>query len=69
MKQKPDQNRKGRVGGLEIGVFMFGFSLFSRFSVSTVGPDRAKRLQPVPLSVSGQPAMSLPTEINAFTKC
>ena len=35
-------------------------------SCPTVGHDRGKRLQPAPLS--GQRAMSLPTEINGFTK-
>ena len=36
-------------------------------SCPKVGHERGKRLQPVPLSVSGQRAMSLPTEINGFT--
>ena len=34
-------------------------------TVSTVGLDRAKRLQPAPLSVSGQRARG----INVYTKC
>ena len=38
---------------------MFGCSLFALFSVSTVG------LEPSEMTL----AMSLPTEINEFTKC
>ena len=41
----------------EMGQFMFGCSLFVRFSASTVGLEPSeKRLQPAPLSVSGQHA-------------
>ena len=38
----------------ESGLFTFGWSLLARFSISTVGLDRAKRLQPAPFPVPVQ---------------
>ena len=53
---------------MERGLFTFGCSLFALFSVSTVDRLSEKTTGSRP-SVSGQPAMSLPTEINGFKKC
>ena len=51
---------------------MLGCSLFARFSVSTVGLEPSEKTttkrEPPRLYVSGQQAMSLPTEINGIYK-
>ena len=49
------------------GLFTFNCIFFAQFFFSTVGLEQSEKTR-TPLSVSGQRAMSLPTEINGFTK-
>ena len=62
----PIETETGPEPETEMGLFTFGCTLFARFSVSTVGLEPSVRT--TTLSVSGQLTMSLPTEINGFTK-
>ena len=50
----PIETETGSEPETEMGLFMFGCSLFARFSISTVGLDQEIGLPPAPLSVSDQ---------------